>query len=164
MSRKSIFCIATTRTQAEKIVESLEKGNYPLMSVSVLFSGNQVPGIEVGSPPEGDLERLPGIDTLQLPGTGTFFASGPLMAALSGSVLGSKTGGIASALMGMGIPELESQNYEAKVKSGSILISVYTEKQHTAMRVKNVFTNAAAQDISTTGETAALSHFETADL
>ena len=52
----------------------------------------------------------------------------------------------------VGIPELEAKRYEGKVKAGNLLISVHTENSEEISRAKEIFTNAGAQDICTTGE------------
>jgi uncharacterized membrane protein len=77
------------------------------------------------------------------------------MAALSGAAIGAATGGIAGGLIGLGIPELEAKRYEGKVKEGNILLSVHTENSEEIKGAKEIFTNAGAHDICTTGEAAA---------
>ena len=74
------------------------------------------------------------------------------MAALSGAAIGAAAGGIAGGLIGLGIPELEAKRYEGKVKAGNILISVHTENSEEIARAKDIFKQAGAQDIGTTGE------------
>jgi hypothetical protein len=51
------------------------------------------------------------------------------MGALSGLGVGAAVGGIAGALIGMGIPEYEAKRYEGRIKSGNILLSVLLEPQ-----------------------------------
>ncbi len=77
------------------------------------------------------------------------------MAALSGVAIGGAVGGIAGALIGMGIPELEAKRYENKLRAGNILISVHTENSDEIKRATEIFTNARAQDICSTGESVA---------
>lgn len=74
------------------------------------------------------------------------------MAALGGAAVGSAVGGITGALVGLGIPEYEAKRYEGKVKSGNVLISVHTEDSKEIKRVKEIFKQASAEDISSTGE------------
>jgi len=57
------------------------------------------------------------------------------------------TPGIASAPM-----PYEAKRYEGKVKAGNILLSVHTENSEEITRAKDIFTQAGAQDICTTGE------------
>jgi uncharacterized membrane protein len=74
------------------------------------------------------------------------------MAALAGAGVGAAVGGISGALVGLGIPEIEAKQYEGKIKSGNILISVHTEDGDERDQVEQIFTNAGAHDISYTGE------------
>jgi uncharacterized membrane protein len=74
------------------------------------------------------------------------------MAALSGIAAGSAVGGIAGALVGFGIPEYEAKQYEGKLKSGNILISVHTEDSKAREVAKEIFEREHASDISYTGE------------
>ena len=83
---------------------------------------------------------------------GPFIAAGPIMAALSGAAVGATLGGIAGALIGMGIPEYEAKQYEAKIKEGNILISAHTRDGDVVDRVKHIMKEAGATDISSTGE------------
>lgn len=52
MSKKSVFCITTSREQADRIVEQLKSANFSNNDISVLFpdrepSGNHLLPIEV---------------------------------------------------------------------------------------------------------------------
>jgi len=95
---------------------------------------------------------LVGIGALAIPGVGPFIAAGPIMAALGGAAVGGALGGITGALVGLGIPELEAKRYEGKIKNGNVLISVHTENGDEIKRAKEIFKNAGAEDISSTGE------------
>jgi hypothetical protein len=74
------------------------------------------------------------------------------MAALSGGAIGAVGGGLAGALVGLGIPEYEAKRYEGKVKEGGILISVHSESNDETSRAKSIFKEEGAHDISSTGE------------
>jgi hypothetical protein len=172
MSKKSVFCITTTREQADRIVGQLKAANFSNNDISVLFPDKgtsrdfahekntkapegAIAGAGTGGVVGGALGWIVGIGALAIPGVGPFIAAGPIMAALSGAAIGAATGGIAGGLIGLGIPELEAKRYEGKVKEGNILLSVHTENSEEIKRAKEIFTNAGAHDICTTGETAA---------
>ncbi len=172
MSKKSVFCIATNRIQAEQIVERLKFANFSNNDISALFADKDtthdfahekntkapegaVTGAGTGGVVGGALGWIAGIGALAIPGVGPFIAAGPIIAALSGAAIGAAVGGIAGGLIGLGIPELEAKRYENKLKEGNILISVHTESSDEIARAKDIFTKAGAQDICTTGETAA---------
>src|ERR1035441_3589468 len=144
MSKKSVFCIATSRGQADRIVDSLKNGNFSNNDISVLFPDKgttrdfahekntkspegAVAGAGTGGVIGGAVGWIAGIGALAIPGVGPFIAAGPIMAALSGVAVGAAMGGIAGGLIGLGIPEIEAKRYEGKVKAGNLLISVHTE-------------------------------------
>lgn len=172
MSKKSVFCITTSRGQAEQVVSQLKAANFSNNDISVLFPDKEtsrdfahekntkapegaVTGAGTGGLLGGALGWIAGIGALAIPGVGPFIAAGPIMAALSGAAIGAAAGGIAGGLIGLGIPELEAKRYEGKIKAGNILISVHTENSDEISRAKDIFTKAGAQDICTTGEAAA---------
>src|SRR5450631_4101274 len=157
MSKKSVFCIATSRSQADQIVDQLKNASFSNNDISVLFPDKEttrdfahekntkapegaVAGASTGGVIGGALGWIAGIGALAIPGVGPFIAAGPIMAALSGIAVGS------------GIPEIEAKRYEGKVKAGNILISVHTEDSKEITRAKDIFAKAGAQDICTTGE------------
>ena len=172
MSKKSVFCIATSRFQADEIVEQLKVANFSNNDISALFADKgtshdfahekntkapegAVAGAGTGGAVGGALGWIVGIGALGIPGVGPFIAAGPILAALSGAAIGAAAGGIAGGLIGLGIPELEAKRYEGKVKEGNILLSVHTENSEEIKRAREIFTQAGAHDICTTGESAA---------
>src|SRR5512134_2923680 len=171
MAKKSVFCIATSREQADRIVDQLKNSNFSNNDISVLFpdkgttrdfaheKNTKAPegaaaGAGTGGVVGGALGWIVGIGALAIPGVGPFIAAGPIMAALSGAAIGAAAGGIAGGLIGLGIPELEAKRYEGKVKTGNILLSVHTENSEEIGRAKDIFKQAGAQDICVTGDAA----------
>lgn len=169
MSKQSVFCIATSRHQADQIVEQLKNANFSNNDISALFADKgtshdfahekntkapegAVTGAVAGGVAVGTLGWIAGIGALAIPGVGPFIAAGPIIAALSGAAIGATVGGITGGLIGMGIPELEAKRYEGKIKEGNILISVHAENSGEISRAKDIFTKAGAQDICSTGE------------
>jgi len=169
MYKKSVFCIASSRTQADLIVDLLKISNFSNNDISVLFPDKgtsrdfahekhtKAPeGIAVGATTGGvmggALGWLLGIGTLAIPGVGPFIAAGPIIAALSGAGIGAAVGGVSGGLIGLGIPELEAKRYEGKIHEGNILIAVHTENSKEISRAKEIFEQAKAHDICVTGE------------
>lgn len=169
MSKKSVFCIASSRPQAEQIVDQLKAANFSNSDISALFSDREsghdfahekntkapegaVVGVGTGGLVGGALGWIAGIGALAIPGVGPFIAAGPIIAALSGAAIGATVGGIAGGLIGMGVPELEAKRYEGKLKEGNILISVHTESSDEINRAKRIFSDAGAGDICTVAE------------
>ena len=170
MSKKSVFCIAQSREQADQIVDRLKESNFSNQDISALFADKEssrdfahvkntkapegaVTGAGTGGVVGGALGWVAGIGALAIPGVGPFIAAGPIVAALSGAAIGATVGGIAGGLVGLGIPELEAKQYEGKIKSGNILISVHTEDSDEIKQAKEIFKQCGAEDICTTGET-----------
>jgi len=169
MSQKSVFCITTSREQADRIVDQLKAANFSNNDISVLFpdkgttrdfaheKNTKAPegaatGAGTGGVVGGALGWIVGIGALAIPGVGPFIAAGPIMAALSGAAIGAAAGGIAGGLIGLGIPELEAKRYEGKVKAGNLLLSVHTDNSEEISRAKDIFKQAGAQDICVTGD------------
>jgi len=178
MSKKSVFCIATSLDQADQIVGQLKDANFSNNDISVLFPDKHttrdfahekntkapegaLTGAGTGGIIGGALGWIAGIGALAIPGVGPFIAAGPLMAALSGAAVGAAVGGIAGGLMGLGIPEIEAKRYEGKVKAGNILISVHTEDSDEINRAEEIFKDAGAEDICTSEDESAPSAEET---
>jgi hypothetical protein len=169
MANKAVFCIASSETQAERIVYDLKTAGFSGNDVSVLFpdkTGTRdfahqqhtkapegaATGAGTGGVLGGAVGWLIGIGSLAIPGVGPFIAAGPIMAALGGAAVGAAVGGLTGALVGMGIPEYEAKRYEGKIREGNFLISVHTEDSEEVKRAKEIFTRAGAHDISYSGE------------
>jgi hypothetical protein len=61
-------------------------------------------------------------------------------------------GGVAGALVGMGIPEIEAKRFEGKIKGGNMLVSVHVESGDEKTRAVDVFKAAKADDICSVNE------------
>ena len=172
MSKTSVFCIASSESQAIRIVDRLKASNFSNNDISVLLpdkSGTKdfaheqhtkapegaATGGVTGGVLGGALGWLVGIGALAIPGVGPLIAAGPIMAALGGAAVGGAVGGITGALVGLGIPEYEAKRYEGKVRDGNVLISVHTEESEEVKLAKEIFKQAGAEDISSTGESSA---------
>ena len=173
--KNSVYCIATTESQADRIVRELQTQGFSNDDISVLFPDTRgsrdlghekhtkapegaATGAGTGGIVGGALGWLAGIGTLAIPGVGPFIAAGPILAALGGAAVGATVGGLTGALVGLGIPEYEVKRYEGKIASGNILISVHCGDREESRRVKDVFQRAGAEDISESGEASAPHH------
>lgn len=169
MSTKSVFCIASNREHADRIVDRLRGESFSSNDISVLFPDKSttrdfahekntkapegaVAGAGTGGVLGGALGWIAGIGALAIPGVGPFIAAGPILAALSGAAVGAAVGGIAGGLVGLGIPEIEAKRFEGKVKSGNVLISVHTENSEELNRAKDIFSKFGGKDICATYE------------
>ena len=149
---KSVFGIATTQGQAERIVQQLQGQGFATSEISVLMpdtAGTRDVGhVKATKAPEGAttgaasggatggvIGLLAGIGALAIPGVGAFIAAGPIMAALSGAAVGAATGGVIGGLIGLGIPEIEAKRYEEKLKKGNYLIGQSTFSKLPVLRI-----------------------------
>lgn len=166
---RAVFCIADTETQAAAIVRSLKAAGFAGSDISVLFPDKEgsrdfahekatkapegaAAGAATGGILGGAVGWLVGIGSLAIPGVGPFIAAGPIMAALGGAAIGAATGGLTGSLVGLGMPEYEAKQYEGRIRSGNILLSVHTEDGAARSRAKEIFETHGASDISTAGE------------
>jgi hypothetical protein len=169
MSKKAVFGIVRTQSEAVLIVSDLENAGFATSDVSVLFPGagesrdfaiekgtkapeGAVAGGGTGAVAGGAFGLLAGLGALAIPGIGPLVAAGPIMAALSGMAVGAAVGSIAGGLIGLGIPEIQAKLYEGKVKSGSVLVSVHTESSAQVDAAKGIFERRGATDVSVASE------------
>jgi hypothetical protein len=169
MANKAVFCIVKSEAQATSIVNDLKSSGFSNNDISALFPDKEgtrdfahkqetkapegaATGAGAGGVLGGTLGWLAGIGALAIPGLGPFIAAGPIMAALGGAAVGAATGGLTGALVGYGIPELEAKQYEGKLRTGNILLSVHTEDGKQVSQVKDIFKRHNAEDIAYTGE------------
>ncbi|WP_395739007.1 hypothetical protein [Prosthecobacter sp.] len=169
---KSVFCIATSEAQANRIVERLLASGFSNSDISVLLpdatgkgefghvkstkaSEGVATGATTGGIAGGAIGLLLGIGALAIPGLGAFIAAGPVMAALSGAAVGAATGGVVGGLIGLGIPEIEAKRYETRLREGNFLLSAHTETSEQISRAKDIFEAENAEDISVVNEASA---------
>lgn len=167
----SVYAIVKSDDQATRIADRLRASGFSSDDISVLFPDRKgtrdfahenstkapegaVVGAGTGAVVGGALGWMVGIGALAIPGVGPLIAAGPIMAALSGMAAGGTLGGLSGALVGLGIPEYEAQRYEGKLKAGNILISVHADNSEEASRVRKIFTEEKADDISSGSEAA----------
>ena len=169
MPKNSVFCVAQTDAQAVNIIQHLKAAGFQHQDISILFPDKlskrnlahhehtRAPeGLAVGASTGGALGAalgwLAGVGALAIPGAGPFIAAGPLLGAMNGIAVGAAFGGITGTLVGMGMPERAARRYEGKIKAGSVLISVHSERTETKNKVKDIFERTGAEDISATDE------------
>ncbi len=168
----SVFSIYRDKPAVEQAVDALRSAGFRNTDISVLFpesegtkdfafeKGTKAPegvtagagsGIVVG----GVLGWLAGIGLLAVPGIGPFVAAGPIISTLAGMGIAGTIGGIAGALIGMGMPEYEAKRYEGRVKGGHILLSVHCDDRSWADRAERVLSQTGGEDIARAGEESA---------
>ncbi len=168
-SKKAVMGLVSNTLTAEAIVDELTRKGFGTNDISALFPDKDgtrdfahekntkapegaIAGVGAGGAIGGTLGLLAGIGALAIPGLGPFIAAGPILAALSGAAAGAAVGGLTGALVGMGIPEIEAKQYEGKLKSGNILLSIHVEDSNERARAKKILERHGAVDIVTVGE------------
>ncbi len=154
MTGKSIFCIAASKHQTDRILYRLKDSGFSPADISVLFRDMSVArelsaGEEPGSRQSataGALGWLAGVGALSIPGAGPFMVAGPLLVALSGDALG----GVIGTLGRFGITEDQAQGYWGQLRDGAILISVHTDDAGELIAAHEIFEDLGAEHIVTT--------------
>jgi hypothetical protein len=160
-----IFGIYKSRTQAEHAVDRIAAAGFAHSNISVLLPHNRETG-EIADekntePPEGAATGvatgvilggtfgvLAGIGAFAIPGAGPVIAAGPIIAALAGIGVGGAVGGVAGALIGMGVPEYEARRYESHLERGGVLLSVHCETSDEVSRAEDLLKHTGALDIA----------------
>lgn len=147
MSQKNILCTARNGEQAIRVLYKVRMHGFSRDDVSVLYanpapSGADVEEGSIGSSLRKAVAWLTGVGSLVVPGVGTVIAAGPIM-----SLLKTAEGGIPGSLAEMGIPELEANWYEGKIKAEGVLVAVHSEYDHRIERAEELFEHARVDDI-----------------
>src|SRR4051812_3254463 len=152
---KSVFCIATTQGQAEKIVSTLQANGFADSEISVLLPDTAgthdmghvkaskapegaVTGATTGGVAGGVLGLLAGVGLLAIPGLGPFIAAGPIMAALSGAAVGATPGGVGGGFVGVWISGNEGKRFDEKVKKGNYLGAFHADENDHGERAEGI--------------------------
>ncbi len=169
MGHTSVYGIYATRQDAEVAIDSMRASGFSAQDISVLFPDNEgtkdighekhtkapekaTAGAAIAGIAGGTIGWLVGIGALAIPGVGPLVAAGPIMAALAGLGAGSVVGGLAGALIGMGIPEYEAKRYEGRIRKGGILLSVHCDNDLMIGRAKEMLRHTGAEDIAAADE------------
>jgi len=170
--KTAVFAIYATRDKAERAADTLINSGCPASEISVLLPENlgskpiatekstkapegAATGATTGAVLGGALGLLAGIGALAIPGVGPLIAAGPIMATLAGIGVGGTIGGIAGALVGLGVPEYEAKRYAGRIEKGGILLSVHCGTSDDVKRTKEILERTGGEDVSSTTEASA---------
>jgi len=161
MSKRSVFCIATSRGRADRIIHDLREAEFPNTEISVLFLAGsaddggasakerpvaeRAPAAQSAGEIRGVLGWIAGAGQIVIPGVGPLIAAGPIAAALGSATVG----GIAGGLVDFDIPPAEARHYEARIKIGQIFIVVHSENPEISGRAREIFAANEAEAICT---------------
>lgn len=166
---QAVFGIFPTPIATGEVVETLRRSGFPNRDISVLMparasdetvgyrkSTKAAEGTAVGAAGGAFVGAgvgwLAGLGAIGIPGVGPFVAAGPLLATLVGIGVGGTLGGIAGALIGLGMPEYEARRYEGFVKEGQVLLSVHVNDRYWADRARRILRDSGARDIAIADE------------
>lgn len=152
MSKRSVFCIASSAAQASGIVHDLQRAELAGSDISVLF-------VDAGaSADRGRASAARAVDTVrgvsaQIVAAGAFVnplvnplvAAGPISVSLSSGTAGSIAGGFVN----FGVPSAEAARYESRLKEGQVFISIQTENPDKSDEAREIFRAAGAVEILT---------------
>jgi hypothetical protein len=183
MANTTIGLVRDT-AQAKTIVSGLHAAGFSTEAISVVFPDRHrsdlmgipqeevsdahcqsaegaVVGAATGGVMGSAVAWLVGIGAITLPGVGPLLAAGPILTILTGIGLGASMGGMAGALVGMGVPELDARHYESQISDGRILIAARADDARKATIANGLMHHAGAQEVATLeGTTGAMEEVE----
>jgi hypothetical protein len=145
----------------EKAIDELVRAGFNNDQISVLGSSQKhasslSPGVHPQHVPD-ELAKftaagavsggLLGLASLTLPGIGPVFASGPLLAILSGAAAGTYVGFLAGALARMDIDEDTAEEYQAHLTQGRILLGINVNNETEERNALQVLDTAGAMNV-----------------
>jgi hypothetical protein len=152
MSSRSVYCIAPSRSQADRIVRDLEKAEFARAEISILHLDSGVARRDAtvaSTSPVSDTGRPPalieGLGLRAVPGVGVLAVAGPIAAFFGRATVG----GIKGGLKAFGLPEAEATLYEGRIQSGQFLISVRTDNPDMSSGARDIFTAAGGESSCT---------------
>ncbi|MBX9770340.1 MAG: hypothetical protein K2X29_03160 [Candidatus Obscuribacterales bacterium] len=166
---QAVMCLVSTTAEAECLMSSLRAAGFSNNDISMVLpdvSGPRDLTLEKHSKaPEGTaigastgallgavFGWFTGTGMVTIPTLGSLIAAGPIIAALSVAAVGTAIGGVIGGLIGLGIPEFEAKQYEGKVKSGNILISVHSGTAEQTKRAEEIFKGAHGREVNAVAE------------
>jgi hypothetical protein len=172
MKKKSAISVTHDATRAEAIVRTLEQRGFPKKDISILLvshdESHEKPaasselktdtttgatvGAGAGGVLGGALAFLAGAGAIAAPGVGNVVGVGALFVALNTANAGAALGGIAGALVGLGLPETQAKGFEDLARSGDLLISVQVETDDELRRVREILSTCHAEHIWISGD------------
>ena len=158
--KNTVYCVASSETQANDILLHLRNLGFSSSEVSVLLKAKETKNIsmkedavreaEKGGLIGGALGALAGLTIFTAPILGPLAIAGPIIGALGGAAVGGVVGGLAGgtgALTRIGIPEDVARRLEEKIRDGAILLAVHSDDPARLDRAVRVFKASAAEEV-----------------
>ncbi|HEX4346352.1 MAG TPA: hypothetical protein VHZ73_02205 [Vicinamibacterales bacterium] len=165
MSEKdAVYGMYSTRAGLESAVDALRAKGFRSEDISVLsaphpefadlhegrYSAHEMSvGPSTGSKVGGTLGWLVGMSALAM-ASGVFIVAGPIMAGLAR--MGTAVSDIASGLAGFGVPETAAREYEGRILSGGMLLSIHSADPEWLAHGRLVFEQTGAEEVTSVAE------------
>ena len=160
LMKNTVYCIASTETQANDILMHLRNLGFSSSEVSVLLKAKETKNISMKEDAVRDAEKggliggalgvLAGLTIFTAPILGPLALAGPFVAAVGGAAVGGVIGGLAGgtgALARIGIPENVIPDLHRKIQSGGILFAVHGNDPVRLDRALRVFKASGAEEV-----------------
>ena len=167
----SIFCLATSRGRADRILDAIKGAALADTRIGVLFldrnpdddrkrEREHLPPVdcsaESAGPIRGVMATLAGICRLAIPGTGSFIAAGPIVTAANAFCDSTPGASISEGLARFGFPAATAALYQRRLSNGGdIMISLHGADEVELARGRGILVEFDAQAICATGDTPA---------
>lgn len=163
----SIVCTLEKESQAEKVVHTLKQSGFDKTNISIMIpdkvevrdmqhdkSGKSIAGISPNPAPtfNGSLAWLSPVGLITVPGVGPVVAAGPILTTLGKPGAQPEQNWVTKSLTTMGIQEQMAKDYEKKLTSGRIVLSVLAHQDKEALQAEEIFKSTGARDINRCGE------------
>ncbi len=156
-AKHSVYGIYSNRSVAETAIAQLKNGGFAPSDVSIVIPNKAAQPIDPANPAVDNAEMgalagglvgwIAGMGAMAIPGFGAAIAGGPIAwAVLSvGALTGA--GGLIGGLLGLGIPEKESQHFHGRLHKGDILLSVHCKDADGMTKAKEALVHTGAEDV-----------------
>lgn len=164
---RSVLCVASSRIQANRIVDHLANAGFAAGDISVVFPngntghttdvdrrGDSVAAVGLGLALGGVLGWLAGNQVFSMPGFGPLVACGPIGGVFKANTSRAPKCDVNTALVDMGIPRNEAGLYQENVRDGQVLVCFHANDWREAVAARKIFQAMGASNISILGEKA----------
>ena len=162
MSHPVVLALFGDATAAAAAARNLRALGVPREGVSIVARSHDEEGVvarAAGASPGSEIEdsgpasrlgelgaHLLAAIALVMPGIGPIVADGPLAAGL-GEAAGHLAGGIAGTLENAGLPRMDAQHWEARIRAGALLVGAHV-REHQIDGAREALTRAGGNDVA----------------
>ena len=104
-------------------------------------------GVVTGGAMGTALAWLTGAGLIAIPGLGPLLAAGPFLTIFTGMGIGASLGGVAGALVGMGVTDVDAKRFASSISDGRILIAVRSDEEERSQMAETILRHAGGQEV-----------------